>query len=95
MVTPHRSGVLKRSNDGARLVMTTIVGIVFGFFIGVSFPSVSDKIKLSSRFISSFDGSKKAKSLEDLGSVTVPKIYVPTNPHGAEMLPPGNCSGRK
>lgn len=94
MATPHRSGVLKRSNDSARLVMTTIMGIVFGFFIGVSFPSVSDKIKLSSRLISSFDGNlaggkSSAKSLEDLGSVTIPKIYVPSNPRGAEMLPPG------
>ncbi|KNA14338.1 hypothetical protein SOVF_108230 [Spinacia oleracea] len=95
MVSPHRSVVSKRSNDSARLVMTTILGIVFGFFIGVSFPSMSDKIKLSSRLISSFDGISKssAKSLEDLGSVTVPKIYVPTNPRGAEMLPPGIVVG--
>lgn len=91
MGTPHRSVVSKRSNDSARLVMTTIMGIVFGFFIGISFPSVSDKIKLSSRIMSSFDGISKgsAKSLEDLGSLTIPKIYVPTNPRGAEMLPPG------
>lgn len=91
MGTPHRSVVSKRSNDSARLVMTTIMGIVFGFFIGISFPSVSDKIKLSSRIMSSFDGISKgsAKSLEDLGSLTIPKIYVPTNPRGSEMLPPG------
>ncbi|KAK9676697.1 hypothetical protein RND81_11G094100 [Saponaria officinalis] len=93
MGTPHRSGVQKRSNDSAKLITTTIMGIVFGFFIGASFPSVSDKIKLSSRLIS-FDGaftdhSKSGKSLEDLGSLAVPKIYVPTNPRGAKMLPPG------
>ncbi|XP_074276742.1 uncharacterized protein LOC141600408 [Silene latifolia] len=93
MGTSHRSGVQKRTNDSARLITTTIMGIVFGFFIGVSFPSVSNKIKLSSRLIS-FDGaftdrSRSGKSLEDLGSLVVPKIYVPTNPRGAEMLPPG------
>uniref|UniRef100_A0A803NDF6 Uncharacterized protein n=1 Tax=Chenopodium quinoa TaxID=63459 RepID=A0A803NDF6_CHEQI len=95
MGPPLRSGVSKRSNDSARLVMTTILGVVFGFFIGVSFPSVSDKIKLSSRLISSFDGISKssAKSLEDLASLTIPKIYVPTNPRGAEMLPPGIVVG--
>ncbi|KAH9602993.1 hypothetical protein KSS87_003579 [Heliosperma pusillum] len=93
MGTSHRSGVQKRTNDSARLITTTIMGIVFGFFIGVSFPSVSNKIKLSSRLIS-FDGaftdrSRSGKSLEDRGSLVVPKIYVPTNPRGAEMLPPG------
>lgn len=95
MGTPHRSGALKRSNDGARLIITTIMGIVFGFFVGVSFPSASlAKIRLSSRVMSTFDGAfadsniSGGKSLEDLGSTAVPKIYVPTNPHGAEMLPP-------
>lgn len=31
----------KKSSDGARLVITTILGVVFGFFVGMSFPSVS------------------------------------------------------
>lgn len=34
------SGVLRRSNDTARLLLTTIMGMVLGYFIGVSFPSV-------------------------------------------------------
>ncbi|XVF05696.1 hypothetical protein REPUB_Repub05bG0194600 [Reevesia pubescens] len=60
MGTMHRSGVFKKTNDRARLIITTILGVVFGFFIGVSFPSDS-----------------------------LYKIYVPTNPRGAESLPPG------
>ncbi|KAL9266698.1 hypothetical protein AKJ16_DCAP07366 [Drosera capensis] len=72
--------------------MTTILGVVFGFFVGVSFPSVSiAKITLPSRLMKSLDVgfSERGKSLEDVGSQKVPKIYVPTNPRGAEFLPPG------
>ncbi|GAB4825417.1 hypothetical protein Ancab_008290 [Ancistrocladus abbreviatus] len=96
MGTAHRSVVTKRSNDTARLIMTTIVGVVFGFFAGVSFPSLSlNKINLPSRLMSSYvalsDSSRstEGKSLEDSGSQKVPRIYVPTNPRGAEFLPPG------
>ncbi|GMH07119.1 hypothetical protein Nepgr_008959 [Nepenthes gracilis] len=97
MVNPYRSGNMKRSNDNARLIMTTIMGVVFGFFVGASFPSVSlTKINFPSRLVSSLDvafsdsgRSARGKSLEDVGSQKVPKIYVPTNPRGAEMLPPG------
>jgi hypothetical protein len=94
----HRSGVIRKSNDRARQVVTTIIGIVFGFFIGASIPSVSfNKISLPSSLISSFDvaitdmhrSTTVTKSLESVGSTSVPKIYVPTNPRGAESLPPG------
>ncbi|KAK9664031.1 hypothetical protein RND81_14G015200 [Saponaria officinalis] len=90
--TPRRSGVQKRSNGSVRLVTTTIMGIVFGFYIALSFPSVS-KIKLPSRF-SSFGGEfpecgRPEKSLDAIGSLAVPEIYIPTNPRGAKMLPSG------
>ncbi|GJN36354.1 hypothetical protein PR202_gb25203 [Eleusine coracana subsp. coracana] len=52
--------VLRFPNEGMRLVMVIIIGAVFGFLIGISFPSVS-----------------------------ITKIYVPTNPKGAERLAPG------
>nr|CAB3459912.1 unnamed protein product [Digitaria exilis] len=52
--------VLRFPNESMRLVMVTIIGAVLGFFIGISFPSVS-----------------------------ITKIYVPTNPKGAERLAPG------
>ncbi|KAJ4915153.1 hypothetical protein Rs2_00703 [Raphanus sativus] len=76
----------------AKLIITTIVAMVFGFFIGITLPSVSfTKINLPSGLISSFDLSLSGggRSPEDFGSRQFPKIFVPTNPHGAELLPPG------
>ncbi|KHG06071.1 Trimethylguanosine synthase [Gossypium arboreum] len=97
MGTIHRSGVFKKTNDKARLVIATILGIVIGFFIGVSFPSVSFyKIHLPSNLRSSFDASiandqdfmvrSPERTADNLPKVP---IYVPTNPRGAELLPPG------
>ncbi|CAA2974367.1 hypothetical protein CDL12_19772 [Olea europaea subsp. europaea] len=97
----HRSGVFRKSNDSARLIITTFMGMLLGYFIGVSFPSVSlTKISLPSTLMSSFDiafnddrHSSASRSFpENLGSgstPSTPKIYVPTNPRGAESLPPG------
>ncbi|XP_042521231.1 uncharacterized protein LOC122094700 [Macadamia integrifolia] len=106
MGTIHRSGVPKKSNDNARLIITTILGIVFGFFVGISFPSVSvTKLNLhSGGLLSSIDAAiisenrsgrtsktdpNKSKPSETRGSGDIPKIYVSTNPRGAELLPPG------
>ncbi|KAG2673966.1 hypothetical protein I3760_13G113900 [Carya illinoinensis] len=98
MGTTYRSGVFRKSNsDGARILITTIIGVIFGFFIGASIPSVSlTKINLPSSFISTLDvaiadthRSTRSKSLESGGSGNFTKIYVPTNPRGAESLPPG------
>ncbi|XP_051120616.1 uncharacterized protein LOC127244222 [Andrographis paniculata] len=103
MGTSHRSGVSKKSNDTARLLITTVMGMTLGYFIGVSFPSVSlDKINLPSSLMSSldvaFNEESQISARRDLpgnrgssGSSTslTPKIYVPTNPRGAEFLPPG------
>ncbi|XP_015874419.1 uncharacterized protein LOC107411361 [Ziziphus jujuba] len=100
MGTIHRSGALKKSHDGGRVIIATLIGLVFGFFIGVSFPSVSlTKINLPSSLIPSLDVANndtptttettEGESLESIGSGHVPKVYVPTNPRGAESLPPG------
>ncbi|XP_047321629.1 uncharacterized protein LOC124925620 [Impatiens glandulifera] len=104
MGTIHRSGVLRKSNNSGRLIFATIVGMVFGYFIGVSFPSVSlNKINLPSSIISSLDvafhdnlhTSVQSRLSDNLPESRVsrdtgtPKIYVPTNPRGAESLPPG------
>ncbi|KAL5565711.1 hypothetical protein UlMin_028875 [Ulmus minor] len=94
----HRSGMIKKSHDGAKLLIATLMGLVFGFFIGISFPSVSlTKINLSSSLVSSLDVATTdinkftgSENYEDPESTNpVPKIYVPTNPRGAESLPPG------
>ncbi|XP_042512025.1 uncharacterized protein LOC122087100 [Macadamia integrifolia] len=89
----HRSGGPKKSNDSARLIITTILGVVFGFFVGISFPSVSvTKLNFHSDLFSSIDAAivnDERKSSETHRSGDTPKIYVPTNPRGAELLPPG------
>lgn len=41
MGTSLRSGPFRKSHDNMRLIITTIMGMVFGYFVGVSFPSVS------------------------------------------------------
>ncbi|XP_010264658.1 PREDICTED: uncharacterized protein LOC104602608 [Nelumbo nucifera] len=101
MGTIHRSGVLKKSNDSARLIIATVMGVVFGFFVGVSFPSISvSKLNLHSGFLSSIDVavldenrsgrfSRPDLSKNNASDSDIPKIYVPTNPRGAESLPPG------
>lgn len=35
------SGAPRRTNENAKLIITTIVGMVFGFFIGITLPSGS------------------------------------------------------
>ncbi|KAF9603261.1 hypothetical protein IFM89_034594 [Coptis chinensis] len=36
-----RSGIAKNPNESMRLIVTTFVGVVFGFFIGLSFPTIT------------------------------------------------------
>ncbi|KAF5937757.1 hypothetical protein HYC85_025263 [Camellia sinensis] len=99
MGTIHRSGAFKKSNDTIRLVITTLTGMIFGYFIGISFPSVSlNKINLHSSIVSSLDvalNNDHSRSISNHIPETrvstdkaPPKIYVPTNPRGAESLPP-------
>lgn len=37
----HSSGFLKKTNDGGRLIITTFIGVLIGYFVGRSFQSVS------------------------------------------------------
>ncbi|XP_052197816.1 uncharacterized protein LOC127804823 [Diospyros lotus] len=96
----HRSGVSKKSNDRTRLMVTTIMGMVFGYLVGVSFPSSSlTKINLPSSLISSLDVafhddhhrtvSNHMPETRASTDTEPPKIYVQSNPRGAETLPPG------
>ncbi|KAL3829550.1 hypothetical protein ACJIZ3_018352 [Penstemon smallii] len=61
MGTPMRKSTVsnfnvRRSNETMRLIVTTFVGIVFGFFLGVSFPTISlSKVNLPSNIFPSFD----------------------------------------
>ncbi|KAL5082383.1 hypothetical protein RYX36_010804 [Vicia faba] len=96
--------VHKRSNDSTRIIITAIMGISFGIFIGISISSVHlNKISLLSGVKSSFDVPRTeigrahavfdefsgTKHIEALRSATLPKINVSSNPRGAELLPPG------
>ncbi|KAF5184229.1 Lysine ketoglutarate reductase trans-splicing protein [Thalictrum thalictroides] len=97
MGTLGRSGIVRKPNETMRMLVTTIVGVVFGFFVGVSFPTISlTKFNFSSNLIpslnftymdnvwSSVTGHIQVNSLSG-----VPKIWEKTNPRGAERLPPG------
>lgn len=93
----HRSGVPKRSNDNARLIIATIMGVAFGFFLGMSVPLVSlNKINFRSSLISSIDvafvnenrRNQSPETVKPSDMAKTPEIYVPTNPRGAESLPP-------
>ncbi|GAV78695.1 DUF707 domain-containing protein [Cephalotus follicularis] len=104
-----RSGNIRKPNEAMRLFVTTFVGIIFGFCVGVSFPTLSiTKMNLPSNLFPSIDltyiedkysgfslrnawsslkGSRGGSSQFHILNHT--KIWVPTNPRGAERLPPG------
>lgn len=87
-------------------------GVIFGFFLGVSFPTVSfTKMHLPSSLFPSIDltyiedkysglstqalfnalNTIKDNKIDSMSSsgYTETKIWIPTNPRGAERLPPG------
>ncbi|KAI4350619.1 hypothetical protein L6164_005062 [Bauhinia variegata] len=112
MGTPTRSGNLRNSNETMRLIVTGFAGVVFGFFLGVSFPTLSlTKMNLPSSLFPSIDltyiedkySKIPTKAIWDAWAsfrgnrsmsngfqkTSDTKIWVPTNPLGAERLPPG------
>lgn len=99
--TPNR----RKSTECTMLIATISVGILFGFFIGASFPAFSpSKIKLISpidTYLSDKNSGHSTQTILNVISVTKDnlskearnlddpsKIWVPTNPRGAERLPP-------
>uniref|UniRef100_A0A453GWA1 Uncharacterized protein n=1 Tax=Aegilops tauschii subsp. strangulata TaxID=200361 RepID=A0A453GWA1_AEGTS len=98
----------RKPNESMRLVVVTIIGVVFGFFIGISFPTVSiTKLHFPSSIVSYIEDKNSGLTAQAIlnhawisarnargnasesSSNTTMKIYVPTNPRGAEMLAPG------
>ncbi|KAJ8426352.1 hypothetical protein Cgig2_023884 [Carnegiea gigantea] len=56
MKSIFRSGQVTKPNEMMKLIITTFVGIVFGFFLGVSFPALSlTKVNLPSSLFPSID----------------------------------------
>ncbi|KAG4202731.1 hypothetical protein ERO13_A05G354500v2 [Gossypium hirsutum] len=112
MGVPLRSSNLRIPNETMRLIIMAFAGVIFGFFLGVSFPTVSfTKMHLPSSLFPSIDltyiedkysglstqalfnalNTIKANKVDSMSSsgYTETKIWIPTNPRGAERLPPG------
>ncbi|XP_058077268.1 uncharacterized protein LOC131225710 [Magnolia sinica] len=54
----NHSGILRRSNDVTRIITSTVIGVVFGFFVGISFQNFSvTKISLPTSLLSSIDAA--------------------------------------
>uniref|UniRef100_A0A6N2L6W0 Uncharacterized protein n=1 Tax=Salix viminalis TaxID=40686 RepID=A0A6N2L6W0_SALVM len=103
-----RSAASRKPNETIKIILTTFLGVAFGFLIGVSFPTLSlTKLNIPSNIIPSIDNSyKEGRSLgltpqntlsskgNNSSSTQAPrsnstsKIWVPSNPRGAERLPP-------
>ncbi|KAJ6841507.1 uncharacterized protein M6B38_266130 [Iris pallida] len=100
--TLGRSATFRQPNESMRLVITTIIGVVFGFLIGISFPTVNiTKLHFPSSIISYIEDRNSGLATQALlnrawssanhnksNSSNSTKIYVPTNPRGAERLAP-------
>ncbi|KAK6930947.1 Protein of unknown function DUF707 [Dillenia turbinata] len=107
-----RSMTQRKPNEAMRLIVTTFIGVVFGFFIGISFPTLSiTKLNFTSailpldlKYIEDKDSGSSTQtilntwsSVSGNSSISKPsqnrndtsKIWVPSNPRGAERLPPG------
>ncbi|KAJ3701648.1 hypothetical protein LUZ61_005353 [Rhynchospora tenuis] len=102
------SAFMRKPSETTRLIITAIIGIVAGFFIGNSFHTVSiTKVLLPSGIISFIEDRNTGQATEamlnhafsseknqnsnhsnELSAEDL-KIFVPTNPKGAERLPPG------
>ncbi|KAL8111738.1 hypothetical protein AgCh_019450 [Apium graveolens] len=87
------SAFCKKQNENMRLILITFVGVIFGFLIGVSFPILlANKMTLStiilpvSTHIETATISTRTKT-QDANDER--KIWVPSNPRGAEGLAPG------
>lgn len=80
----------KKPNDILRLLVASFIGVVFGFLVGVSVslfsPSKLNPVNYIVPTIArlSGDGPSQNQTLNN-----VPRIWVQSNPTGAEKLPPG------
>ncbi|XP_038972344.1 uncharacterized protein LOC103720060 [Phoenix dactylifera] len=86
------------SNESMRLIITTVVGIVIGYWIGTSFPPVIKHKHFFTSGTISYGGDRNSwnsannqnkDNSSSNSTADIYKIYVPTNPRGAESLPKG------
>ncbi|XP_009779721.1 uncharacterized protein LOC107805403 [Nicotiana tabacum] len=77
-----------------RLIVSICCGVIFGLFIGISFPTSSlTKLNITtSMFVSNFpiarDRNNIDSSIKNQNGTHQVKIWVESNPRGAERLPP-------
>lgn len=94
------SAKAKKPNETRRIVVTICVGITFGFMVGVSFPSLPlTKLNITSALHdymiigrgSTVNATQNSKISSEKKPTTkdATKIWVASNPKGAERLPPG------
>ncbi|KAK0591315.1 hypothetical protein LWI29_038319 [Acer saccharum] len=103
MVAPIRSGHIGKPTETMRLIISTFLGVVVGFFLGISFPTITlTKMNLPSSIFPSVDltyiedkhsglstqAFLNAWTTLKSGRSNDTKIWIPTNPRGAERLPP-------
>ncbi|KAL9241110.1 hypothetical protein vseg_015258 [Gypsophila vaccaria] len=84
----------KKANESSRAILTTSVGLIFGFLIGISISVFSaSKINPANYVPATLLSDANQQFGDDLGqNQTVSdtaKYLAPTNPRGAERLPPG------
>ncbi|KAL8532746.1 hypothetical protein ACS0TY_009088 [Phlomoides rotata] len=84
----------RKPNENIKILITIVVGIMIGYFLGVSVPKPpSAKISIASCVLhdSATNESTADRNTSDGNQSVkdVSKVWVPTNPKGAERLPPG------
>ncbi|KAL1565218.1 hypothetical protein AAHA92_07461 [Salvia divinorum] len=96
-----RSTLPKKPNETMKVLVTIAVGMLLGFFLGASFPSLSlTRLNITTALIHDLviigDKSTDNSTLDNTNSsasnqnkTDVSKIWVPSNPKGVERLPPG------
>lgn len=87
------SALCKKQNENMRLILITFVGVVIGFLIGVSFPILlANKMTLSTIVLpdsTHIEATAISTPIKTQEVNDVRKIWVPSNPGGAEGLAPG------
>ncbi|KAL9665212.1 hypothetical protein QQ045_020624 [Rhodiola kirilowii] len=108
MVILRRSLITKKPEESMKLIITALVGLVFGFLIGLSFPSklrvaygtaplnILPNLVKANFTITALESTvgclsgniSKNTNTPDRNLTDPSKIWVPSNPRGAERLPP-------
>ncbi|KAM3287262.1 hypothetical protein P3S67_020692 [Capsicum chacoense] len=86
-----RSSNSLKSAETMRLIFSIGCGVMFGLFIGISFPTSSlTKLNITASIVSSLPIARDRNNVVSSQNATDQwKIWVSSNPRGAEKLPPG------